>query len=266
VTVVGIDVGGSKILAATVDVTTGAVLRELRAATPVRAGGAAVLETCVELAAELAPEAPATVGIGLCEFVDLSGAPTSAFTVDWRGLDVAGAFGKRSRVRIESDVRAAALAEARFGAAAGFGSFVYLVIGTGVSHCLVLRGEPYRGARGNAIVVGAPPIEGTSGGLALAERAGFESAELVLSDPARASLVDAAADQLGLALAALVNALDPEAVVVGGGLGLVDRYRERVADAARAAIEHEATRELAIVPATLGPQSGVIGAALVGAR
>jgi glucokinase len=266
VTVVGIDVGGSKILAASVDVTTGAVLGELRSPTPVSAGGGAVLEECVELAAELAPDGPAAVGIGLCEFVDLSGTPASAFTVDWRGLDVAGAFGQSTRVRIESDVRAAALAESRFGAAADFGSFVYLVVGTGVSHCLVLDGEPYAGARGNAIVVGAPPVERTAGGLGLAERAGVDRAELVLSDPARTAFVDVAADELGLALAALVNALDPEAVVIGGGLGLVDRYRERVAVAARAAIEHEATRELPIVPATLGPRSGVIGAALVAAR
>jgi glucokinase len=266
VTVVGIDVGGSKILAADVDVATGAVLRELRRPTPVSAGGQAVLEACVELAGELAPDGPDAVGIGLCEFVDLSGTPTSAFTVDWRGLDVAGAFGEGAHVRIESDVRAAAAAEARFGDAARFESFVFLVVGTGVSYCLVLDGQPYEGARGNAIVVGAPPIERTSGGLALAEGAGVERAELVLSDPARASIVDSAADELGLALAALVNALDPEAVVIGGGLGLVDRYRNRVAAATRAAIEHEATRELPIVPATLGPRSGVIGAALVAAR
>jgi glucokinase len=266
VSVVGIDVGGSKILAASVDVTTGTVLHELRTPTPVSAGGEAVLDACVELARDLAPEGPAAVGIGLCEFVDLSGTPTSAFTVDWRGLDVAGAFGEDARVRIESDVRAAALAEARFGAAVGFESFVYLVVGTGVSHCLVLHGVPYEGFRGNAIVVGAPPVERTSGGLALAEGAGVERAELVLNDPARPSFVDSAADELGRALAALVNALDPEAVVIGGGLGLVDRYRNRVAAAARAAIEHEATRELPIVPATLGPRSGVIGAALVAAR
>jgi glucokinase len=266
VTVVGIDVGGSKIAAARVDVTSGAVLRELRVPTPVQAGGEAVLEACVELAARLAPEGAAAVGIGLCEFVDQSGTPTSAVTVDWRRLDVARAFGGSAHVRIESDVRAAALAEARFGAGAQFASFVYLVVGTGISHCLVLDGKPYAGARGNAIVVGAPPIEQIAGGLALARRAGVERAELVLADPASASFVAATADALGLALAALVNALDPEAVVVGGGLGLADGYRERAAAAARAAIEHEATRELPIIPATLGAQSGVIGAALVAAR
>jgi glucokinase len=265
VTVVGIDVGGSKIAAASVDVATGAVLHEVRAPTPVRAGGRAVLETCVELAREVGPGAEA-VGIGLCEFVDLSGTPTSAVTVDWLGLDVAAAFEGIEHVRIESDVRAAALAEARFGAGGRFGSFVFLVVGTGVSHCLVLDGRPYAGARGNAIVVGAPPVEQTAGGLALARRAGGERAEDVLADPAHASVVEAAAGELGLALAALVNALDPEAVVVGGGLGLADRYRERVAAAARDAIDHEATRELPIVPATLGERSGVVGAALSAAR
>jgi glucokinase len=266
VTVVGIDVGGSKIAAASVDVTTGAVLRELRAPTPLHAGGAAVLEACAELAGELAPDGAAAVGIGLCEFVDRSGTPTSAVTVDWLGLDVARAFEGVARVRIESDARAAALAEARFGAAARFASFIYLGVGTGVSHCLVLHGQPYAGARGNAIVVGAPPVERTASGLALARRAGTDNAERVLSDPALASFVDSAAGELGLALAALVNALDPEGVVIGGGLGLEDRFRERVAAAARPAIEHDATRELPIIPATLGAQSGVIGAALVAAR
>lgn len=262
-TVVGIDVGGSKIAAAIVDVSTGAALRELRVSTPVSAGGEAVLHECVELARALAPNGAAAIGIGLCEFVDLSGKPTSAYTVDWLGLDVERAFGEAGLVRIESDVRAGALAEARFGAARRYASFVYVVVGSGVSHCLVLDGRPYRGARGNAIVTGAPPIEWSVGGLALARRAGTETAEQVLSDPVHAPLVDEAAEELGHALATLVNALDPEAVVIGGGLGLADRYRERVVVAARAAIEHDATRELLIVPATLGPRSGVVGAALV---
>jgi glucokinase len=265
VTVLGIDVGGSKIAAAIVDVDAGEALRELRVPTPVSAGGAAVLHRCVELARELAPDGAAPVGIGLCEFVDLSGKPTSAYTVDWLRLDVERAFGEARHVRIESDVRAGALAEARFGAAQHFASFIYVVVGSGVSHCLVLDGLPYRGARGNAIVTGAPPVEWSVGGLALARRAGMERAEQVLSDPGHAPLVDAAAHELGHALAALVNALDPEAVVIGGGLGLVDRYRESVAAAARAAIEHETTRELPIIPATLGAHSGVVGAALVAA-
>jgi glucokinase len=186
-------------------------------------------------------------------------------TVDWLGLDLAAAFGG-ARVTVESDVRAAALAEARFGAGAGFASFVYLVVGTGISHCLVVDGRPYPGARGNAIVVGAPPVERVGAGPALARRAGVERAEEALADPCHAAVVESAAEELGAALAALVNALDPEAVVVGGGLGLESRYRALFVASARAAIDHEATLELPIVPAALGARSGIVGAALVAAR
>jgi glucokinase len=260
VTVVGIDVGASKIAAAAVDVTTGEVLHEVRAATP--GTGQAVLDTCVELFVEVARANADAVGVGLCEFVDLSGNPTSAYTVDWLALDVKSAFGDAVPVRIESDVRAGALAEARFGAGRGFASFVYVTVGSGISHCLVLDGRPFPGARGNAIVTGAPPVEFSIGGLALARRAGAANAEEVLADPAHAALVEAAAEELGSALATLVNALDPEALVIGGGLGLVDGYRARVVASARAHIEHQITRELPMVPAALGPRSGVVGAAL----
>ena len=265
-TVVGIDVGASKIAAASVDVATGAVVREQRAQTPVQAGGKAILDACVQLSRDVAPDGADAVGIGICEFVDLGGRPTSAYTVDWHGVDVQGAFGDRTRVRIESDVRAGGLAEAELGAGRPFDSFVYVTVGSGVSHCLVLDGRPFPGARGNAIVTGSPPVEFSVGGLALARLAGVETAEQVLAEPAYASLVEAAARELGRALATLVNGLDPEAVVIGGGLGLVDSYREQVIAAARAGIEHEATRELPMIPAALGVRSGVIGAALAASR
>jgi len=60
----------------------------------------------------------------------------------------------------------------------------------------------------------------------------------------------------------LVNALDPGAVVVGGGLGLHDGYRSRVAGALRDAVYDEAAREIPVVPAALGADAPVIGAAL----
>ena len=50
------------------------------------------------------------------------------------------------------------------------------------------------------------------------------------------------------AIASLVNALDPDAVVIGGGLGLVERYREAAVAAARPLIWAEDVRGLPIVP------------------
>ena len=63
-------------------------------------------------------------------------------------------------------------------------------------------------------------------------------------------------------LAALVGALDPEALVVGGGLGLDRGYRARWEPALREAIWWPPTRDLAVRSAELGADAGIVGAAL----
>ena len=264
---VGVDVGGTKVDACLADPTSGAVLARERIASRCERGGAAVLADCVELVRQLAADTPiAAVGIGICEFVDLVGRPTSAATLDWRGLDVVGEFRALAPARLESDVRAGALAEARFGAGRTIdGPWLYVTVGTGISACLILDGHPYTGAAGNALVVGAPPVELTASGLALQRRTGRPRAEDVLADATLAPLVDEAAAALGQGLAALVNALDPALVVVAGGLGLVDGYREAAVRAMRPAVEHPVTREVPVVPAALGTLAGPLGAALAGA-
>src|SRR5215211_2509070 len=87
---IGIDIGGTKIAGGIVNLETGHVLARQQIPTPVRRGGAAVLDDTVALAAQLYKEAtirgvrPAVIGIGLCELVDLAGKATSAQTIDWR--------------------------------------------------------------------------------------------------------------------------------------------------------------------------------------
>jgi glucokinase len=245
---VGIDVGGTKIAAGLVDTARGEVARAERTPTRPERGGAAVLADCAELAARLGgPGVP--VGIGICEVVGRDGQLTTAETVEWRNLDIASAFAGAA-VTVESDVRAAALAEARFGAGAGLRSFLYVVVGTGAAMCLVVDGRPHLGEHGNAIILGAPPVELVAGGAALGER---------VHDPA--ARVEAAA-AVGRVVAVLVNALDPTAVVVGGGLGASPGFAGGIAAALRPAIWCEATRGLPVVPAALGESGGVLGAAL----
>jgi glucokinase len=167
---------------------------------------------------------------------------------------------------VESDVRAAALAEARFGAGRDEPDFLYVSVGSGISHCLMTDGSPRLGVRGSAIGTGAPLVERWSSGLALARRSGHASAEEALADPAAAEVVEDGARRLGLALASLVNALDPGAVIVGGGLGLHDGYRAQVEAAMRPEIYDFEARELPVLPATLGADAPVIGAALAAVR
>jgi predicted NBD/HSP70 family sugar kinase len=252
----GVDVGGTKIAAARVDVEGGAVLASRRRPTAPARGPDAVLADCCALIDELG-DGVVAVGLAVCELVGVDGRVRSAETVDWRDVDLLATFD-----HVESDVRAAAVAEARFGQGRDRPDFLYVTVGTGVSHCLMVDGRPRLGVHGSAIGTGAPLVEQWSGGLALARRSGHATAEEALADPAAAGIVEEGASRLGLALAALVNALDPGAVIVSGGLGLNDSYRDRVEVALRAAVYDAEARALPFLPAGLRADAPVIGAAI----
>jgi glucokinase len=259
---IGVDVGATKLLAARVDVAAGTVLERRRQLTGAHRGPGAVLADCRALAEELAEGAATPVGLAVCELVDAEGHVRSAETIDWRDTDLPAAFACVGRAQVGSDVRAAALAEARHGAGRDEPDFLYVTIGSGISHCLMVDGRPRLGARGSAIGTGSPLVERWSGGLALARRTGHRRAEDALADPAASGLVADAARRLGLVLAALVNALDPGAVVVGGGLGLHEGYRSQAVAAMRSGIYDPAARALPVRPAALGTDAAAVGAAV----
>jgi glucokinase len=256
---VGLDVGATKTAAARVDTETGEIVAARRIATAPARGGGAVLADCRRLAAELGADVPA--GLAVCEPVNPAGCVRSADTIDWRGADLLAEF-----AAVESDVRAGALAEARFGAGREHPDFLYVTVGSGISHCLMSDGVPRLGVRGVAIGTGAPLVERWSSGLALARRTGHASAQDALADPAAADVVEDAAQRLGAVLAALVNAVDPGAVIIGGGLGLHDGYRARVERALRADVYDPEARLLPVLPAALGVDAPAIGAALTAVR
>lgn len=265
---VGLDVGGTKIDGCLADIETGEVHATERVPNRASRPGAVVLDECVQLAERLAHgHLLGSVGIGICELVDLAGRIQSATTIDWRELDVCAAFAHLARARLESDVRAAAVAEATFGAGRGHVEpWLYFSVGTGISYVLVQDGRPYTGARGNALIVGAPPVETVASGAALQKAASVRRAEELFDKTGSPDLVRTATTALGAALATLANALDPALIVIGGGLGLNDDYRRAAVVAMRERIEAEATRAVPVVPADLGVLAGPLGAALAGSN
>ena len=263
---IGIDAGGTKLAAGLVDTLSGLLVRRAELAADPGRGGEAVLADCHDLAASLRDsDEVVAVGLGVPEMVSPTRAITSAVNWDWRRTDLAAAFADVAPVVVESDVRAAAVGEATWGAGVGLGSFLYITVGTGISHCLVIEGRPWIGARGNAIILGAPPVEIVSSGAALSGTAGAARAEDVLADRSHASLIAGAAYELGTELAALVNATDPAALVVGGGLGLAPDFMLQATTRMRRQIYDPMTRRLPVLDAALGRDAGVIGAALVAA-
>jgi glucokinase len=263
----GIDAGGTKLAAGLVDITTGRVLNRRVTPTQPSRGGDAVLADCLELARAVARgHAPDGACVAVPELVTIDGEIKTCECWDWRGWNLGELFAEFGPVRVDSDVRVAALAEATHGAGQGFSSFIYLTIGTGVSYTLVVDGSPWGGARGNALIVGAPPVELIASGPQLARRGDRPRAEDVLNDAPDGPAVDEVARILGAELARLVNALDPEATLIGGGLGLAHPFTQKLIKHTRPLIYAEDTRQLPILPAGLGTDAGIVGAALSVAR
>jgi glucokinase len=191
-------------------------------------------------------------------------------------------------IGVENDGNAAAYAEWRFGAGRGTSNLVMLTLGTGVGGGIVLDGDLYRGwaELGHVVVqAGGPPCQGNCHGhghletLASGTAADRAARELYGADADGHLLVRRAhegdaeagdrleriAEFLGAAIGSFANEFDPEVVVIGGGFGRAagDLLLQPALQAARGEALTPADEELRIVPAELGVEAGMIGAALV---
>ena len=154
-TAIGIDIGATKVLGGVVDVGTGAVLHAEEIPALPRRDPVTVLDDVLGLAERMRDAAARDrltvrgLGVGIAEIVDPNGEITTRNTFDWLDLPVHQRFGEvASPVVIESDVRAAACAEARYGAGRGLDTFAYVTIGSGISSCLMIKGPTPGGAYG----------------------------------------------------------------------------------------------------------------------
>lgn len=306
--VVGVDIGGTKVLAGVVDEAGRVSSIALRTTPGRRVVTAQVEAALVEAVLESAADRPlAGVGVAAAGFVDSLGERVMfAPHLPWQGEPLRDGLQERlgCPVVLDNDANCAARAEAHHGAARGASSALMITMGTGIGGAVLLEGHVLRGANGMAGEFGHMQVvpdgqacecgrrgcwEQYSSGNALvrsarAFMAGQPSVleEMSGGNPDRVTgpMVTAAAEEgdlvarrafasvgdwLGVGTANLVAALDPEVVVIGGG---VSAAGDRLLDPARAALQrtlvgaaHRVVPDL--VAAQLGPQAGMIGAALL---
>lgn len=285
--VIGLDVGGTKILSGLVD-RAGTVHAEHEIPSPdgSEEGVLRALDAAVE---ELLDDRVAAIGYGIPASIERgTGRILQAMNLPLDDIDLLAYARDRFGVPVgvENDASAATLAEWRFGAGRGASNLVMLTLGTGVGGGVVLDGRLYRGwAELGHVVVQEGGPECTCGGrghletLASGHAAdrvarqlfGGDADSHVLVDRARAGEERAVAAlarigaSLGAAIGSLVNVFDPELTVVGGGFGAAagDLVLEPARRAARAEVIPPARERVRIVPAELGPEAGLVGAALV---
>ncbi|WP_442578439.1 ROK family protein [Mesorhizobium sp. ASY16-5R] len=290
---IGVDVGGSKASVGIVDTADARIVERLEIATPpVEETGDAFLAAVAEAGRDLAARrggAPMPTGIGICELVDIGGEILSEHRVRWNTADVSRAFSFAKTVLIEADVRAAAVAEANFGAGAGLRHWIYANAGTGIATVLMDGRTPYLGAHGRGVAMGmsladlrpvegpSPTVEDIAGGagmLARARKAGLAVVRIAdLIDRANAdheperTIVAEGGHIFGRSLALLANSLDPEAIVIGGGIAAASAgYIAASSEAFIGSVWYARDGVPALRTARFGSESGLIGAALLAAR
>ena len=290
--VIGVDVGGTKTLAAVVT-RKGEIEAKVVHPTDVSSQDAllAGLDAIVE---EMrSGREIAGLGFGIPSRVDQrSGRAVASVNIPLAGVDFRDRMRERHvlPVGIDNDANAATIGEWHAGAARGARYVVMLTLGTGVGGGLILDGRPYRGATGvgaelGHIVVGldGPPcgcgghghLESYAAG-PVADRAarelygdGSDGHELVKrAQEGERDAVEALVEigrRLGAGIASFVNVFEPEVVVIGGGFG--SSAGELLLGPAREVLALEglepARETVQIVPAQLGFLAGVIGAGMI---
>jgi glucokinase len=291
--VLAVDVGGTGIKAALCDRNCTVLTTAVRD-TPVAEGVPAVVAAICAVIEELATKAgTAIAGVGLIlpGVVDAAaGIARYSANIGWRELAIRDQVRHRVGlpVAIEHDVRAAGLAEATLGAAKGIADALFVGIGTGIAAASIVGGRLVPGAGSLAGEIGHLPavpggepcacgqhgcLERYASASAIARRyrarAGrpATAAEVIglaeRGDPVAGAIFDEALDALARTLIGCVLLLDPELIVLGGGLSLAgDVLLRPLVDRIEAGL---AWRDpVPLRAAHFGDRSGRIGAALIG--
>lgn len=299
-TAVGVDIGGTKVAAMLVSGSGEVSERALAETDP--GDIEATMETVYRLVSEVRSGGmPAAVGVGAAGMVEFpAGIMRWAPNLAWRDLPIRDLVEERTGLPtlVDNDANAAAWGEFCFGGARDEQHALVVTVGTGIGGGIIDDGRLFRGAHGFGAEIGHIIVEPggprcgcgnlgcweqvasgqaidrlarqTKPGSAIARLAGdheitglFVSRAAVEGDAEAIGILETVGRRLGEGLAGLVNILDPEVVVVGGGVADVgDLLLDPARRAFRDAIEAPDHRpEVPIVPALLGNDAGAVGAA-----
>lgn len=287
---IGIDLGGTKTEGVVLD-ERGEILLRDRRPTPQERGYEAIVDGICSLALDLEARTGehCRVGIGTPGSISArTGLLKNSNTVCLNGKpldkDVAARLGRP--VRIANDANCFALSEALDGAGRGYGVVFGVILGTGVGGGIVVDKKLHQGAQhiagewGHNLLDPAGPlcycgkrgcVEVMISGPRLAEAYAQRSGEPGLDvpaivaraeqgDEAAARVIDDFLARFGQALAVVINILDPDVVVLGGGLSHIGRLYTEGREQVRRSVFNDELRT-PIVRNLHGASSGVRGAA-----
>jgi glucokinase len=274
-----IDIGGTKLAAGMVD-HEGRVTWRRTVPTPVTTDANELFDTVANLVRGAPAAGAAVCGVGCGGPMDWAGERVSPLNIPaWREFPLRARLADLTGLPtfVDNDAKALALAEGWVGVAKGCSDYVAMVVSTGIGGGIVLRGQLLDGAHGNAGHIGHVNVnpggrhcacgadgclEAEASGTAIAAITGRPAAE------ASAEVVARTGRLVGQAVASVANLLDLRLAAVAGSVAL--GFGSPFFAAAQAAVDANARLDFSvgarIVPAGLGPDGPLVGAAAVGWR
>lgn len=260
--VLAVDLGGTKLAAALVD-ETGQVLAE-RHAPVLRDDWPAAIRQIEEEAAACMASAGASwswvcsAGILVPGIAGPDGNVWAPNLWGDRDVPLGSALGERLPVPfvLDNDRSGYVLGEQWLGAARDCQDAVFVAVGTGIGVGVLMAGRVLHGC-----------WEWEAAGPALARKSGLATAEEAVAaarrgDPSAVEAVRDVARWLGLGVANLISVLNPEIVILGGGLmGAGDLFLDPIRQTVLQVAQPRAARMARIVLSQLGPRAGLLGAA-----
>ena len=291
---IGVDLGGTKILAGIV-ARDGSVVRRHERPTP-QDSQEHVLAELEAAVGELLDDSVGAVGFGVPSPIDQTrGVVVRCVNLPLEDAPLRDRMHERFGVPVglDNDANAAAIGEWRAGAGQGEDDLVMLTLGTGVGGGVVSGGKPFRGWNGAGaelghvvIVHGGRPCQGActghghleayvsgSAATAAAREAFGPSADahrlvrLANEGDAKAKeILEEVGGYLGSGIGSFVNVFGPQLVVLGGGFGVAayDYLRAPAEEVARREALEPMRSTMRLAKAELGTAAGLIGAAFVG--
>ncbi len=277
----GIDIGGTTIVAAEADLQ-GNIQRSVRWKVPAAVSAADLLDDLAARVEENFKGRFDQAAVGSPGVVDAAAGRVTGLAPnlpEWNGLLLRQELERRLQcpVAVENDVNMALIGECAKGAGRGRREVALIAMGTGVGGAIAHGGEIYRGAHGGAGEIGywivdrsaldadwmpRGQLESVVGALGLARRTAKEDAKAVFEaaraqNAAARAVVDQAIHALAQAVVNVATLLDPEVILLGGGLmGSADIILPEV----RRVVAQHCPLPVQVLAASLGTDAGVVGA------
>jgi len=290
--VIGIDIGGSKTLAGLVT-AAGEILRTQQVATP--STPPAILEAVQRLCRALLDKSGNQVigiGIGTAGMVNTELGQVIHANDNlpaWTAPRLAAIpIGQNLPIIVENDARAMAYGEAVLGAGADYSSLLCVTVGTGIGGGVVVDGKLWHGATYSAGEIGYLVVDWEGGGPVLldefasgpaierAYRRASQSDEWLpltaisqraqAGDKTAVAVIKQKAGQLGCILGGYVTSLNPEAVVVGGGVPQIGALWWDALETAFRDCLPPPVKSTHLLPSSLGIEAVLLGAAMLAWR